>query len=182
MALQVDYQVTYESAISVAPHHIWHIRRMIVPKPKGAKKAAVAEADTKDKGVTLSRPGWPVKVPKGLAQGFPFLDAGFEEDPSQRMLLSTAMHADDDSHLRAGVERGFPAVPEKRYALTQYSAQAKSQGGRVRVQPPKDRWSSTGSKNTFEMSRFKALNSPLTTTQFFPFVHSFCTGLLISSP
>lgn len=147
MALQVDYQVTYESAISVAPHHIWHIRRLIVPKPKGAKKAAAAEADTKDKGVTLSRPGWPVKVPKGLAQGFPFLDAGFEEDPSQRMLLSTAMHPDDDSHFRAGVERGFPAVPEKRYALTQYSAQARSQGGRVRVQPPKDRWSSTGEQN-----------------------------------
>jgi hypothetical protein len=47
-----------------------------------------------------------------------------EEDTTHRMLLSKAQHPDDEAHFRANLVRGFPPVPEKRYSLTKYSAQA----------------------------------------------------------
>jgi hypothetical protein len=40
-----------------------------------------------------------------------------------RPLLSTAKHAADESHWLSAIQRGFEPVPEKRYALTQHSAQ-----------------------------------------------------------
>mmetsp|Transcript_22553 Transcript_22553/g.55617 ORF Transcript_22553/g.55617 Transcript_22553/m.55617 type:complete len:214 (+) Transcript_22553:2-643(+) len=107
-------------------------------------KLAAAEVAEVAKGTTLSRPGFVAKVPRGLGQAWPFVDEGYEEDATQRMLLSKAQHPDDASHMRAMLIRGFPPVPEKKYALTAHSAQSQV---RASARKQKDRWSSTGGIN-----------------------------------
>ena len=60
-------------------------------------------------------------VARGLGQSWPFIDG--PDDEVDRPLLSTATHVTDESHYMSSVQRGFPAVAEKRYALTPFSAQ-----------------------------------------------------------
>ena len=46
------------------------------------------------------------------------------DDNAEQALLSTATHATDESHYMSAIQRGFPVLPEKRYALTQFSVQS----------------------------------------------------------
>jgi len=147
--LEVELLVTDDTPISVRAMPMFHLRKIPIPIAKREKIVTVIE-DKKEVGVTLSRPGFVAKTPKGLAQAWPFIDA--PDDHAQMPLLSTATHVTDESHYMSAMQRGFPAVPEKRYALTAYSAQTLARQPRAastakKWQGSQDRWHRTGGYN-----------------------------------
>ena len=141
--LEVELLVTEQSALSVIKMPMFHVRKIPLPAVKKAKVKTV-EVQHEEEGVELARPGFVATVPRGLAQAWPFVDA--HDDDAMQPLLSTTAHASDESHLMATVQRGFPVVPEKRYALTPFSAQTLVRKGTV-PRLDGDRWTRTGGMN-----------------------------------
>ena len=102
-----------------------------------------------DPAVSLSRPGFVAKLPRGLGQAWPFIDGTSSTSVDNQPLLSMVTGTEDAGVSLSSLQSGFPLVPEKRYALTQYSAQtvfrkprAISGGAAAR-----DRWTATGGFN-----------------------------------
>lgn len=113
--VEVELLVTQDSPIAIHPCALYHIRKIPVPVDKKKTVEAVAEAK---EVVTIA---YKTPVARGLGQSWPYIDG--PDDQADRPLLSTATHVTDESHYMSSLQRGFPAVPEKRYALTPFSAQ-----------------------------------------------------------
>jgi hypothetical protein len=141
--LEVELLVTEQSALSVIKMPMFHVRKIPLPAVKKAK-VKIVEVQHEEEGVELARPGFVATVPRGLAQAWPFVEA--HDDDAMQPLLSTTAHASDESHLMATVQRGFPVVPEKRYALTPFSAQTLVRKKTV-PRLDGDRWTRTGGMN-----------------------------------
>jgi hypothetical protein len=113
--VEVELLVTHDSPISIHSFALFHIRKIPVAAEKKKKVEVIVEAKE------VLAVSYKTPVARGLGQSWPFIDG--PDDEVDRPLLSTATHVTDESHYMSSVQRGFPAVAEKRYALTPFSAQ-----------------------------------------------------------
>ena len=119
--VQVQLNVKESSELSVIDHPLYHVRFLQEVEVVTEESYDLELVDKPKIRRALNVP----VVPKGVGQAWPFVQAPDLRDRILlRPLLSVASQSSDDSHHRSSVLRGFPSVPEKRYSLTAFSAQA----------------------------------------------------------